>query len=180
MDEPERLQRRPHVGMFPIPFVTARINGKPDFRVHNDERRKLIGKRKLCQLCGYPLGGDIVFAGSRSSIRRHTYGEPPMHEECAQWAVEVCPWLAGRGWRYEDEFKREAGGVEWLQQPRLVDIGFVRVRSFRMIRDDERPGGVKYEAGEWQRLLWAIPLEASVPSSRGPARSPVAGTSTPG
>lgn len=142
--EPERLKRRPHAGMFPIPFVTAIIDGKPDFRVHNDERREMIGKRKLCQLCGDRLNGDIWLAGAQETLRRKTFGEPPMHEECARWAIEVCPWLAGRGWRYEDEWRDVR--VERLPVPRLYRIYFVQADGIRMIRDRERGHGVKYEA----------------------------------
>lgn len=100
MDEPAALIQRPRWGLLPIPFVTyVAPDGKPDFRTHDQYRRLDCAMNGLCQLCGTPLEGVAVFAGQRSSGARLTFGEPPMHEDCAEFAWTVCPWLAGGTWR---------------------------------------------------------------------------------
>ena len=102
MPESSRLAARPHWGVFPIPFVThLGDGGRPDFRVHDEDRRMECARSHLCQLCGGSLSSDrvFVFVGTSASIQRHTFGEPPMHRECMEFAWQVCPWLAGGGER---------------------------------------------------------------------------------
>lgn len=99
MAAPAALAARPHHGELPIPFITAVVDGKPDFRVHDNERRDRCAAEHLCQLCGIALRERFAFVGTRSSTRRRTFGEPPMHLDCMDWAWQVCPWLSGRDFR---------------------------------------------------------------------------------
>lgn len=100
MVEPPQLAARPHWGEFAIPFVThVREDGRPDFRVHDNKRRDLCATEHLCQLCGTALGDRFAFIGTRRSTQRRTFGEPPMHLDCMEWAWRVCPWLGGRDHR---------------------------------------------------------------------------------
>lgn len=98
---PTLLRDRPTFGPFPVPYVTAIIDGKPDFKIHNEARRNECARRKLCQLCGQYMNDRMVFVGTPGSIERRTFGEPPMHAGCAGYAFEVCPWLLGADWRVD-------------------------------------------------------------------------------
>lgn len=97
--EPRRLAARPHHGRFPIPFVTLVRDGRPDFRVQDNRRRERCARERLCQLCGEDLGERFVFCGWEDSVQRRSFGEPPMHAECCEWAWRVCPFLAGGAYR---------------------------------------------------------------------------------
>jgi hypothetical protein len=92
---PDRLKRRPVSERgFPVPWFVSFINGKWDFV--NLDPRKIVEayNRKLCFLCGEPLGQYKAFViGPMCSINRVS-AEPPAHRECAEYAVRACPFLA--------------------------------------------------------------------------------------
>lgn len=145
--EPVRLAARPHHGRFPIPYVThVRQDGRPDFRVHDNERRAEVARRRLCQLCGEQLEPRIAFVGFEHSVLRRTFGEPPMHRDCLDFAWEVCPWLAGGDWR--TEWKLEAEGLTILPRPVSGPawLGTYVTDDFAVVPDDEGSGSVKFLA----------------------------------
>lgn len=145
--EPPRLAARPHHGRFPIPYVThVRDDGRPDFRVHDNERRGEVARRRLCQLCGGPLDPRVAFVGFEHSVLRRTFGEPPMHRDCLAFAWEVCPWLAGASWR--PEWKLAAEGLTILPRPPAGSpwLGTYVTDDFAVIPDDEGSGSVKWLA----------------------------------
>lgn len=166
MPEPEQLRERPHWGRFPIPFVTAVDElGKPDFRAHDDRHRFECALNRLCQLCGQPLVlGPTVFVTQQP--RKFTFGEPPMHADCFEFAWEVCPWLAGGGW--SDRWRAEARDLEILPPP--PDTGEVTILwvagawTWTCISDRERP------EGGW---LWAIYPPSVINQAVGPLATPV-------
>lgn len=92
---PPRMGRRPvNERGFPVPWFVSFINGKWDFV--NLNPRKIIEayNRKICWLCGEPLGQYKAFAiGPMCSINRVS-SEPPAHADCAEYAVRACPFLA--------------------------------------------------------------------------------------
>lgn len=100
--EPDALRRRPHRGKLPIPWITyVAEDGRPDFRVHVESKRRRVEEDHLCQLCGERMGEEVVFVGLSAAMAAWgetgpAFGEPPMHRECLDYALEVCPWLSGR------------------------------------------------------------------------------------
>lgn len=102
MREPDALAARPHRGGLPIPYVTAIVDGVPDFRVHDAPNRKRCDDERLCQLCGTPLARRAWFFGLERQLTTHRFAEPPAHEDCSRYAIEVCPWLGGRDWREDN------------------------------------------------------------------------------
>lgn len=92
---PARLARRPVSERgFPVPWFVSFIGGKWDFV--NLDPRKIVEayRRKICWLCGEPLGQYFAFViGPMCSINRVS-SEPPSHRECAEYAVRACPFLA--------------------------------------------------------------------------------------
>lgn len=98
---PEALARQPRYRHFPIPYVTVVEGGVPDFKRHDPDRRMECARFRLCQLCGELMDPDaLTFVGFPWAAETRSFGEPPMHEECMEWAWEVCPWLAaGKSWR---------------------------------------------------------------------------------
>lgn len=144
--EPARLAARPHHGAFPIPYVThVDARGVPDFRTHDEERRNECAEDELCQLCGQRLDPIVVFIGFAHANRTAVFGEPPMHLECAEWAIEVCPWLAGRG--YSDRWHKAAKEIHVA--PRPIDarrVVLVKSHGYSLIRDLEGHTRYKFQA----------------------------------
>jgi hypothetical protein len=93
---PARLQARPTFHGMPIPYtVYVDEAGVPDFRMNWRERMAEAVERGLCVLCGQRLGRRKVFVGGPSSIQHGQFVDGPMHEECARYAIGICPYLTG-------------------------------------------------------------------------------------
>lgn len=100
-----RTLRRDSRG-YPVPYIVLMDkSGTPQFTI-NDSRKVMDCVRKmLCSICGkrVPLnrvGGNIepyfwFVGGSRCFLHPHgAFLDPPLHLECAEYALQVCPFLA--------------------------------------------------------------------------------------
>jgi hypothetical protein len=109
---PVRLARRPVSERgFPVPWFVSRINGQWDFV--NVDPRKIVEAhhRKLCWLCGGPLGRFVAFViGPMCSINRIS-SEPPAHRDCAEYAVRACPFLARPAMRRNEKAAHNDGAT---------------------------------------------------------------------
>lgn len=79
---------------YPIPwFVATLADGSRDFRiVHPDQPLKAFSRR-LCWVCGQPLGRYGAFViGPMCGINRVS-SEPPSHPLCAAFSAKACPFL---------------------------------------------------------------------------------------
>lgn len=78
---------------YPIPWFVADVDGKRDFRVADGAKRVRAVKERLCWLCGEKLGRYLAFViGPMCAVNRNT-SEPPCHRDCAEFAVQACPFL---------------------------------------------------------------------------------------
>lgn len=146
--EPERLVRRPHRGRLPVPFVSAWADGVPDFKTHDHHRRRLCAHHDLCQLCGNPLDPVKVFIGFPWALNRLRFGEPPMHEDCMEFAWAACPWLAtAHSWR------QLAEGTTFADRPPTVPQAMVVAwcEEYGFERDDA-PAAQGRDV-----LVWTVP-----------------------
>lgn len=153
--EPPALAARPHHGGFPIPFITAIVDGRPDFKVHDQALRASCATRGLCQLCGTEMeGGEMAFVGFPRSIERRVFGEPPAHPACLDYAFSVCPWLAGRGWAEGWEEKARVAGITVAPTPAPAEVmGVLYTDRFWLVDDDEGVSDFKFHAGEPTRAI---------------------------
>lgn len=97
---PRCLRQRPKYKGLPIPFTTFIKDGVPDFKVLDIPNRNLCLRRRLCALCGQSLKDTIVFIGGENSIAQRTFVDPAMHEDCALYAAQACPFLANKDGTY--------------------------------------------------------------------------------
>lgn len=121
----------------PIPF-SAFVNddGTGDFTLTDPERVEECHRYGLCGVCGHPNGYYLAFLGGPRSATpgRGGYTDPPMHEECAEAAISLCPYIAHpRVPRRSAEISLRNAEVE-ADEPR----GFI----------DERP-----ESREWVMVI---------------------------
>ncbi len=79
---------------YPIPHTVKWIDGKPDFRVIDPEKWHKAVRLRCCSLCGQSLGARMAFVGGEKSIANRLFVDPPMHRDCAIYALQVCPFLA--------------------------------------------------------------------------------------
>lgn len=95
---PDRMQRleRDRRG-YPIPAVVLRDDlGQPHFTVNDTRVVQALASAGACHLCGERLGAHKWFAGGPCSALHPAgaYNDGPMHRECAQYALKVCPYLS--------------------------------------------------------------------------------------
>lgn len=100
---PERMRSLPRDPFRQFPIIFSQIPPIPDwvpsfesphdFRAVLTERVIECAARRLCGVCGQPLDYWIAFLGGPLSAKNRAYTEPPMHPECARYAVQVCPYM---------------------------------------------------------------------------------------
>ena len=92
---PARMRRlRVDKRGYPVPWFVAWVDGEPDFRVIRPRGLVDAVKRRICWVCGQPMGRYLSFVlGPMCTITRTT-SEPPNHHECAVFAAKACPFLA--------------------------------------------------------------------------------------
>lgn len=127
---PERMAglERDHRG-YPVPANVMRDGkGLPVFTVNNINwviENQITAAVPKCGICGGDLEiGDMYFLGGPvSALHPHgAFADGPLHLECGEYAVQVCPWLALPSGRY-----KHAIGEKAIKNPTddaafLVDI----------------------------------------------------------
>jgi len=126
---------------YPVPYIQKWFDDKPDFRIINPERVIECVVEKLCGVCGRPLGEYCCFIGGPTSEQNHLFSDPPLHEECAEFASSVCPFVSGRDDGY---FERAAESN--AVRPELIYILKTTTKSVTPIT---RSGNMLIQAGEW-------------------------------
>jgi hypothetical protein len=93
-DLPNNMKGLPldHRG-FPIPFFVAYVDEKPNFNIADARKVGICWSKKLCWVCGKPMGAYQSFViGPMCSINKVS-SEPPSHLTCCEWSVKHCPFL---------------------------------------------------------------------------------------
>jgi hypothetical protein len=78
---------------YPIPWFVSWIDGKPDFRLLDEENFRRAFRENRCTVCGKPLGRFKSFVGGPMNVIQLISGEPPLHRQCALFSVKACPFL---------------------------------------------------------------------------------------
>jgi hypothetical protein len=137
---------------FPVPWFVPKVKGEWDFRAVDAPKVIMAYRRRLCWLCGAPLGRFLAFViGPMCSINRVS-SEPPSHRDCAEYAVRACPFLS-RPRARRNTVDTPAGvtlGIHLDHNPGATLIWITR--SYRPISDGR--GGRLFEIGEPVETLW--------------------------
>lgn len=111
----------------PVPFgVLVTQDGTPHFTINDSEKVARVIRERRCAICGNKLHGrSMWFVGGPMSAFHDAggYVDPPLHYECADYALKVCPYLAAPKYagRLDDATLKpeqvEADGVMTLVDP---------------------------------------------------------------
>lgn len=142
---------------FPVPFFASWVDGEPEFRVVHRETIMKAVRRKLCWICGQPLGSWVAFAiGPMCTVNRIS-AEPPQHRECAIYAAQACPFMAHpdavrRKSRMPEGAKtaEECPGVMLERNPGVVAVWCCR--RYEVFRPHN--GGTLHRLGDPGEVLW--------------------------
>lgn len=118
--------KRDHRG-YPIPAgVLIDADGKAHFTINDEVKRQTAIKKGLCAICGHKLMKMRWFVGGPLSAF-HAFGsyiDPPMHEQCAKYALRVCPYLAAPRYvrRIDDRMVSAAKipGIQMVKDPTMI------------------------------------------------------------
>lgn len=148
---PARMARRPVSNKgFPVPyFVTQRdAEGNYDFRAVAGETVVNCYNKKLCWLCGEPLGQYKAFVIGPMCAFNRVSSEPPSHRECAEYAIKACPHLSHPNAKRNDAGLSEEtknsfiGGIGLSHNPGVSLLWITK--TFRPIR----ARGILFELGD--------------------------------
>lgn len=157
---------------YPIPFIVLiDKSGQPQFTINDHSRTEECRRKRLCSICGKRFDRNPVtfreefwfVGGSRCFLHEHgAFLDPPVHYECAEYALRVCPFLAAR--RYSnriDDRKLNPANMpanmalirEKGMQPALPErfgLGMTTGYEFR----ETQPNFGLYIADPWQYVEW--------------------------
>jgi hypothetical protein len=152
---PDRIKRLPisPTGFY-VPWFVSWIDGLPEFRAFDGDKMVAAVNRKLCWVCGQPLGQYKAFTiGPMCAINR-TIAEPPSHLECAEYSVRACPFLSTpRARRNEKDLPahENPAGNMILRNPGAVAIWVCK--EFSVTRDLDQHG-VLFRLGVPEAVHW--------------------------
>lgn len=131
---PAQLAKRPRHGEYPIPVTTLVKNGVPDFRTTDMDVWNQVVVGELCALCGEQLDYWKWFIGGPSCFETRLFFDAAMHEPCARYAMEVCPFLTmARG--YSQRPLLEGTEIVVKVNPKPSDrLGLGRTRRYSLIQ----------------------------------------------
>lgn len=92
---PKFLKHLKVFASLPVPFFVKRFKETPDFRVVDPENAALCLQKHLCGICGRKLGLYCYFIGGPKSKQSRLFADVPMHQECARYSMQACPFLRG-------------------------------------------------------------------------------------
>jgi hypothetical protein len=138
---------------YPVPFFVAWLDGKPEFRAADPEKKKRCIKESLCWVCGQRLGKFKCFViGPMCVVNRNT-AEPPCHLDCAEWSLQACPFLVNPNMSRREnnlpENIREAAGVAIKRNPGVVANYMCGKYKLNFVEN-----GVLFALGEPFTITW--------------------------
>lgn len=136
--KPGDVPKPPRVAMldvddrgYPIFYIIQPPEGRTvHFRVENYEHVLKCGTRKLCGVCGQGLDYRIWFLGSRRDVEEREFAGAPMHRECMDYSLLVCPFLAGRVTPKHQDLGPQYAPSPLVKAERLPEMGLYCTRSF--------------------------------------------------
>lgn len=140
---------------YPVPFFVIWLDGKPEFRIADAQKRRDCFKFQLCWVCGEKLGRYKTFViGPMCAINRVT-SEPGCHGDCAEWSVRACPFLAKPQMKRReddltDESKTSVPGIMFDRNPGVTCLW--TTEKFRLFNNGKNKALV--EVGEPDHVSW--------------------------
>jgi hypothetical protein len=136
-----------------VPWFVAWIDGKPDHRVVDSSKMIRAMRENKCWICGEPLGAfKASILGPMCAVNR-TISEPPSHRECAEYSVQVCPFLS-----IPEKKRRERNIPEGSTDPAgnflRRNPGVSAVWISNQVRPFKVGNGILFRVGEPSEVVW--------------------------
>lgn len=143
---------------YPIPHTVQWANGKPDFRVIDQVKWIDAVSSCKCGICGEKIEGQMAFTGGPLSIQNRLFTDLPMHKECAEYALQVCPFLAMPKFGYLDKagYKMPVKVMSAVSNDRPDKFGLGMTDGFRVARIGHAGEDIAIWANEFTSVEWWI------------------------
>lgn len=141
---------------YPVPWFVAWVDGVPDHRIMDAEKKEKAFVNQLCWICGQPLGGaTVTYAiGPMCAVNRIS-AEPPSHKECAEYSVRACPFLSRpHAHRREGGLPDEAeepDGIMVRRNPGVILVWTAKKYTTRIVPAGD---GTLFHVGDPYEISW--------------------------
>jgi hypothetical protein len=149
---------------YPIPFIVWRDRrGQPHFTINDHTKVAACLSKKLCSICGKRLDVDMWFVGGSRALL-HDDGaliDPPLHYDCAIYALQVCPFLAAMNYTKSIGARKlpdlpddlRITSIEYSGPPQPERFGLGCTRAYRKQSFDSASRFV-LKIDQWDYMEW--------------------------
>jgi hypothetical protein len=102
---------------------------------------------RLCGVCGVPLGAHKAFVGGPLSMANRVFYDLPMHRECAEYSLRVCPYLAAPRFAHRRKVPDGVHVIAVASDTRPNEFGLAIARNYHLV---EVNGDVVLRAHRWE------------------------------
>lgn len=149
---PAAIARLPKdVRGYPIPYSALITNGKPDFAAIDPDHWVTAFKARLCGVCGMIMQGSVYFIGGPLCAVNRMFFDHPMHEECAVYALKVCPFLAISRMTYRAKHPEEYDTIKAVSTSRNGFAMLGKAQHYEVVVFNGEP---LLKASMWEELVW--------------------------
>jgi hypothetical protein len=141
---------------FPVPWFVVWVNGEPEFRVADAQKRTRAVIENRCWVCGDRLGRYKAFViGPMCAVNRVS-SEPPSHRDCGEYSARACPFLSQPDMvrRYDRlPAHADAPGIAVQRNPGVTLVWVTKDYVLKRVQR-EGGGGLLFRIGAPIETLW--------------------------
>lgn len=107
----------------PVPYIVlVTDDGTPHFTINDSRKVAKVLRERRCAICGGKHHRGLWLVGGPMSAFHEdgAYLDPPLHFECAQYALKVCPYLAAP--KYSGRLDDATLTAQQVEQERLLTL----------------------------------------------------------
>ena len=136
-------------------FFTALVEpgGKPNYRAQDSVKCNLALREGLCGMCGQKLGKAMAFVGGPISIKNRLFADLPMHESCAVYALQACPFIAAPKFSYQSALSTEMAVNPLVSDSRPDRFGLGITNKMKLVTIQ---GQTVIKAGRFSRVQFWV------------------------
>lgn len=149
---PKRMQSLPIRRGYPVPFFVAMVDGEYHFPTADSRKMLQCLLKRLCWVCGKPLGAYLAFTiGPMCAINRIS-SEPPSHLECAEFSARACPFLVRPKMKRVQEHPEGSEPPPGIYLERNPGVTLIYItRDFTVLPADTGP---LFSVGDPLNVIW--------------------------
>lgn len=139
---------------YPIPYsAEIKPDGTPDFTTINMMKWLKAYKFRLCGICGKSMHGRLFFIGGPLLVANRYSFDHPMHEDCARYSLQVCPFLSMLRAHYQKlkEGREDRVTIATTSQEKPDQFALAKARSYTL---EKVKGDALLHASPWESVTW--------------------------